>query len=285
MKDIGLESLIRLAVESDGLDDPSAASPRSQACLTMGRLDSLARAGLTPTPAEQRHLAQCRLCRARRDAFMAAERASRASAVRAWSWGPPRWALGAVVAAAAMAAVYFLQLSPELAVVTPQPPMERCATPFNAGQAACVPILLCHDPSIDDGEEPGLAHFRTVAEETCYVVALFRACDEGCSCLGWELFEWDAHGHTMAALSPDETLDIALSVADASPVGQLLLLASSGPPSDLPSTPDEAAQLLACLDEVSVSGCEDDDMSAYASAVQACLPESVTLVQQTFFSP
>ncbi|MGD8453395.1 MAG: hypothetical protein PVJ57_16405 [Phycisphaerae bacterium] len=285
MKDSGLENLIRLAVESDGPDDLAAASSRTPACLTMGRLGSLVRAGLTPTREEWRHLSRCRLCRARYEAFQIAENIARPQARSAWRLTRGRWVMGTAVAAAAMAAVYVLQLRYSVPDVQPRPVGERCVAPLNLDQAACVPILLCHDPEAEDGEDTGLARFRTVSEETCYVVALFRACDEGCRCLGWELFEWDSHGHTMAALSPDQTLEIALSLADASPVGQILVLASSGDPEDLPGSPDEAAQLLACLDDVATTGCTDEDMSAYASAVHACLPENVTLVQQTFFSP
>lgn len=151
------------------------------------------------------------------------------------------------------------------------------------GRLAPVSVSVCHEPSLVAEDARRIDHFQATSDAGCVVVAVFRAWDEACQCLNWRLHEWDEAGRTLAELDPDQLLDIALDVTGNPPVGQLLVLATSRTPGDLPATSDDAAALLQCLNEVAPPICSDGDVRSFASAVGECLPSSVMLVEETFF--
>jgi hypothetical protein len=258
-----LENLIRMALESAELDDLTAPTSHSSACLSMTRLELLAQTGLSPAGPERQHLARCRLCRDRFRAFVA----SRPLGQR---WVQPVRGLGLLRLTAAVAACLVLLL------YASHNRTHRPARPQH------VPISVCHEPVPASEGAPRIDHFATTSEEPCLVLAVFRAWDEACQCLNWQLYEWDAEGRTLAALEPHEWLEIARNVTGNPPVEQLLVFASSRHAGDLPATTDDAAALLQCLNDVAPPACAEDDVSVYASALRECLPASVTLVPKTF---
>ena len=168
-----------------------------------------------------------------------------------------------------------------------------------AAVAACLALLLVHTPS-SDSVAPAIAlridhcpstalvggertdRFEPSASEHCVVLALFRTYQEECRCLTWRVHEWE-DGRPLAELNPDRVLEIALDVTDAPPIEQLLVVAAARLPADLPADFEQAAELLECLNEMfPPTECQADE-SAYASAVRACLGDSVTIVPQSFF--
>lgn len=274
-----LENLIRHAMESVELDDPAAESPRGADCLSMARLDVTAGGGLPLTASERRHVARCGLCRGRYDAFAATAPASASARpqsrgrrlVRQWS-GP---------AAAAIAAGLVLAFGVPRGAETKTEAGRGVAALASVGLGG-VPVSVCYEPGQASAGAGRIDHFPATAEEPCLIVAVFRAWDETCQCLAWQLHEWDDEGRTLARLDPERPLDIAWNVTDDPPVEQLLVLASSRRPGDLPGYRDDAVELLECLNSKEPPALAHGGVSEYASAVSFCLPSNVTLVQQTF---
>lgn len=266
MNDRELQSLIRMAVESDGLDDLVASDPRSSACLRMSRLDSVARAGLPPTGSEKRHLAQCSICRARFRALAGAGRPVR------HPWLP--WAARASAIAAAACLVMIIYFSRGTGGPTERSipvPVVTVAEPVN--------LSVCNKPTA--GNEPN-DEFVATCDDQCAMVAVFRECDDTCECHDWQVHEWSMDGETLAIAEADDLVEIALDAADPKARGQLLVLAAPGQSEKLPTTPHDAENLLACLRENVPEFCDDEEFSAYAAAMQECLPTGVTLVGRTF---
>ena len=126
-----------------------------------------------------------------------------------------------------------------------------------------------------------MACFEPSTSERCSVLAIFRRWQHDCQCLVWQLYEWE-DGRPLAELSPEEISNIALDVTDAPPVEQLLVVAIARNPGDLPTSADQAGILLNCLDDVEPPAGAHAGVSAYATAVQQCLPEGVTVVPRPF---
>ena len=154
---------------------------------------------------------------------------------------------------------------------------------FASADFRVVPVSVCHEPGQASAGARRIDHFPATTEEPCLIVAVFRAWDETCQCLQWQLHEWDDEAKTRLRLDPEGPLDIAWNVTNDPPVEQLLVLASSRRPGDLPGYRDDAAELLECLNSKAPPAAARGDASAYASAVSSCLPPNVTLVEQTFF--
>lgn len=266
MNDRELQSLIRMTVESDSLDDLSAPSPRTSVCLRMSRLDTLARAGLPPTGVERRHLTECSICRARFRAFAGLGRLVR----KTWLL----WVARASALAAAACLVLIIYLSRGEVSPTARP------TPIPAlAVAEPVRLSVCNEPTLasnPDGE------FVATCDDKCELVAVFRECDDACDCLDWQVHEWSVDGETLAIAGADDLVEIALDETAPQTGGQLLVLAAPGHSEKLPTTPHDAANLLACLRDNVPEFCDDEEFSAYAAAMQECLPTGVTLVGRTF---
>lgn len=275
-----LEDLIRHAMESGELDDPVAESPRGADCLSMARLDVTGSGGLPLAESERRHVAGCGLCRGRYSAFGGSDLAARR--VRAEARGRRLMRQWSGPAAAAIAAGLLLAFGVLRGVETKTEAVRRVAA-LAPVDFRGIPVSVCHEPGQAIEGARRIDHFPATAEEPCLIVAVFRAWDETCQCLLWQLHEWDDEGKTRAQLDPEGPLDIAWNVTNDPPVEQLLVLASSRRPSDLPGYRDDAVELLECLNSKEPPAAAQGDLSEYASAVSSCLPSSVTLVQQTFF--
>lgn len=268
MNDRELQSLIRMAVESGGLDDPAASGPRTAACLRMTRLDTLARAGLPATGAEKRHLAECSLCRARFRALSATGRPVRHTRLP--------WVFRASAVAAAACLVLIIYLSRHHTIPAARPvsvPVVAAAT------VEPIHLSVCNGPAAASAEN---REFVARCDDQCALVAVYRECDESCGCHDWQMHKWNVDGDMLAIIEPDDLVEIALDETAPQAGGQLLVLAAPGQSHKLPRTPDDAEDLLACLRANVPELCDDEEFSAYAAAMQECLPSGVTLVGRTF---
>ncbi len=183
--------------------------------------------------------------------------------------GRPRRPLWRIAAPAAAAAALLLALLPTTAH---RPPSAAFASSFQIDYCPTVPRY--------DGVR--IDHFEPSSDEQCTVLAIFNTWENDCQCLAWQLYEWE-DGRSLAELSPNEIHKIAIDVTDAPPIEQLLVVAIAKNPSDLPSNERQASELLDCLNEVAPATEPYESAAAYASAVRACLPDSVTVVPQPFF--
>jgi hypothetical protein len=144
--------------------------------------------------------------------------------------------------------------------------------------------------------------FESSASEPVSAVAVLHTWHDDCQCLQWDVYEWE-NGRPLTSLSPHETHEIAVDVTGAPPVEQLVVLVVARDRSGLPADEEQAGQLLECLNDIAPPGesCEDayfaclrmedsypemcEGMVACApadSAVWACLPEGITVVQRPF---
>jgi len=186
---------------------------------------------------------------------------------------PVSWKLGWPAAAAA--AILLALLWPRGQTVPPKPVEPRLA----AGPQCAVEYW----PGTRQEDGVRVDCFEPSATEPCTVLAVFHSWQKDCQCLGWQLYEWE-DGRSLAELSPEEVRGITLEVTDAPPVEQLLVVAIAKDPSKLPHNEAQAAELLDCLHEVDPPAGTQESATAYASAVQACLPDGVTIVPHAFVS-
>ncbi|MFQ5805411.1 MAG: hypothetical protein ACE5I3_03050 [Phycisphaerae bacterium] len=177
------------------------------------------------------------------------------------------WQIG--LSAAAVAACVLLLLQQRLAPRAPQ-------------RAAAVSLEIDYCPGLALHDGVRIDHFEPTATEHYVVLAIFRCWHDECQCLAWRLHEWE-DGRTLAEIAPGEVLDIALDVTDAPPVEQLLLVAIAQHADDLPGSEADTYGLLDCLNEVTPPTNPCDSAAAYASAMQSCLPEGVTVIPRPFF--
>lgn len=124
---------------------------------------------------------------------------------------------------------------------------------------------------------------QPVADESSVVMAVMRVWNRECGCLIWQLHEWD-NGEVVGELAPGEPLDIPLPGDTTAPAEQVVMVAVAREPGRLPQHAEDTAELLDCLyrsypNDASAS---DQDTALYASSLQSCLPEGVTVVPQTF---
>lgn len=181
-----------------------------------------------------------------------------------------RWPFGHLAApAAAAAAAVLLALLPATEHRSP-----------NAAVASSFQIDYC--PTVPRYDGVRIDHFEPSSAERCTVLAIFNVWHNECQCLAWRLYEWE-DGRALADLTPDEIQSIVIDVTDVPPIEQLLVVAIAKDPRDLPSDEKQTGELLDCLNEVAPATEPREDAAAYASAVRACLPDSVTVVPQPFF--
>ena len=179
------------------------------------------------------------------------------------------WAGLAGAAAAACALPLLLRSSPRPVTVGP-------AVQYAA--ATALDIAYCPGERTEDGRR--VARFEPSAAQYCAVLAIFYTWHNGCRCLSWKLHEWD-DGSTVAEITPGQEPEITLDVTDTPAVEQVLLVAISDDPGDLPSSEEETCGLIDCLNEVTPSE-PASAAAAYASAVKSCLPASVRVVPRSF---
>lgn len=285
MSDRELEQLVRRALESELADEPAAPSPRCAECLSMGRLDVLARAHLSPTPAERRHLAVCGLCRRRYAAL--ANAAETSAGARGQRLVLAVGALGLLGTAASIALLIASRatLGPQAVPVAPAPRPEALVQtePQLSAQPVLTLLPVSYDVQPADPATRPDENFVAKCDDGCVVLAVFRGCSELCICDDWQVHRWDERGRTLAELDPDEAVEIALDVTGNPAIGQLLVLASPCPAAGTSPPSADMRALLECLNSVQPQECRDDGLAAYASAVRSCLPTAVTLVEQTIY--
>ena len=172
----------------------------------------------------------------------------------------PLWWFGA--SAAAAAALLLMLLSPSPAQ---HPDFE---------------IAYCPSAPRYDGVR--IDRFEPSSPQQCAVLAIFHSWQTDCQCLAWQLYHWE-DGRPLAEFTPDQVHDITIDVTDAPPLEQLLVVAIAKNARDLPSSEADAHDLLDCLNELAPPTNPRDSTTAYASAVRACLPNSVKVVPQSFF--
>jgi hypothetical protein len=182
--------------------------------------------------------------------------------------GRPRLPAWQLAVPAAAAALLLLALLPS----PPRQPSSAFASSFRIDYCPAVPPY--------DGVR--IDHFEPSSPEQCAVLAIFNTWEKECQCLAWHLYEWE-DGRALAELSPDEIRHIMIDVTDAPPIEQLLVVAIAKDPRDLPSNETQTYELLDCLNEVAPPTDPRESAAAYASAVRACLPDTVTIVPQPFF--
>lgn len=174
-----------------------------------------------------------------------------------------RWRLGVSAAAVAAAAALLLTLLPSSPAR--QPPFE---------------IAYCPSAPRYDGVR--IDRFEPSTPQQCAVLAIFHSWEKDCQCLAWQLYEWE-DGRPLAEFTPEQVHDITIDVTDAPPLEQLLVIAIAKNPRDLPSNEADTHDLLNCLNELAPPTDPRDSARVYASAVRACLPDSVKVVPQPFF--
>lgn len=131
---------------------------------------------------------------------------------------------------------------------------------------------------LTDGQR--VERFRAQSQEHCTIMVIMRIWARECQCLAWELHRWE-DGRPLEAIDPDEFVDIPLAISDAPPVQQLLIVAAARSSRGLPRLGEETDALMACLDRASLAA-HGEDSTLLASAVQACLPDGVTVVPRSF---
>ncbi len=147
----------------------------------------------------------------------------------------------------------------------------------------CAPGLeILHWPGDREDDGARIDCFEPTPSERCVVLAIFHAWQPDCQCLEWQLYKWE-DGRPLTELTPDEVRDITLDVTGAPPVEQLLVVVIAKDPRDLPGNDTQAFSLLDCLNDVEPATDAWESTTAYASAVQACLPASVRVVPRSFF--
>jgi len=269
-----LENLIEMVVEADRLDEPhlGAGDARdSAACLRFAMWDDIAAGRATLSNAERRHVLACRTCTARGRAFGLTVRAA------------PRRRLVLHAAGAALALAACLLIVVQIAgrsIFRQDQPGNVPRIIANAGgRAANVTVdYAAGDVGIDDRR---VDCFQPNVPEHSVILAVMRRWDEACECMVWKLHHWE-NGETATAAGPEAAPSIAMDVTDDAPVEQLLLVAVSRDPADLPDSAAEADALLECLNSSCPPLSPPDDALACASAVQSCLPAGVSVVPQTF---
>ncbi len=176
----------------------------------------------------------------------------------------------------------------------------RVGRPLSALAAAACLMVILSLPQTEDGARHGslvgidvrrmparlladgerVERFRAESREHCTIMVIMRTWARECQCLAWELHRWE-DGRPLEAIDPNEFVEIPLLIADAPPVQQLLVIAASREAHALPRLGEETDALMACLDRASL-GAHGEDSATLASAVQACLPDGVTVVPRTF---
>jgi hypothetical protein len=148
--------------------------------------------------------------------------------------------------------------------------------------ATAAPIEIDYCPGLPLHDGVRIDRFEPTTTEHCVVLAIFHTWQDECQCLAWQLHEWE-NGDALVEVTPGQELDIALDVTNAPPVEQLLLVAISRDPAQLPRTAEQTYELMDCLNEVTPPTDPCDSVAAYTSAVQACLAEGVRVVPRPFF--
>lgn len=262
MNDAKIESLIRSIAEIESLEQPTPQVRRSESCLGMSRLESLAAGSHSPSAVEQAHLDDCRVCDVRLRAFAGRAIETALGAPPAL----PRWAarLAPLAAAACLAMLLTLETGVESEAI-----------------GGIIPVHIEHTVLAARDDERCEASFSNTADQNCVVLAVFRMWDAACQCGQWQLYDW-GKGAAVARALAGTPLNIAIDVTDMPSVEQFLVVALAHDAADLPHGESETEALLACLNSSPLETEIPEDITGYASALESCLPPGVTVVSHAF---
>lgn len=136
-----------------------------------------------------------------------------------------------------------------------------------------VGVRVCSAPLAQPrGDRSASYRVQPTVNEACDVFALLRTWSSDCGCLTWEVHRFD-DGQTITHAARGEAVDIA-----GSETAEVVVLAVSRDRGVLPSRGDEAAAVLACLDENSRDSMVAPSATSSATIAASCLPRGVTIV-------
>lgn len=157
------------------------------------------------------------------------------------------------------------------------PPSSRPPLSMLAGAARPFDIAVCPVEPARNGVRNG-----STDDGIYKVVAIFQTWRKECECHAWQLYEWE-DDRSFAEMSPEQIHEIALDVTGAPPLEQLLCVAIAHNSADFPLCVPESCELVECLNEVNPSEDSRESAAEYATAVRACLPDTVRVVPQSFY--
>lgn len=115
-------------------------------------------------------------------------------------------------------------------------------------------------------------------DEASFAVLFFRTWSAECGCELWNVHE-PTEGEVLVPLPVGESGTIAVRLADR-PIGDMVFLAVARQRDTLPTNPDDAHDLLHCLNISSFDHAEEPGSAALACAVERCMPEEVAVITQ-----
>jgi hypothetical protein len=153
---------------------------------------------------------------------------------------------------------------------------ERKPRPVRAASG----VNICHLADETRVERVAVDPVVRGSADSAWLLALVRSWNVDCQCLLWELHRF-ADGGALADVRPGDSLSLDLNVAQSPAVEQVLVLAVADDRSRLAgATSADAVELLNCLNSRDIAATGEHDTAGYASAVQSCLPQGVTVVSR-----
>lgn len=147
----------------------------------------------------------------------------------------------------------------------------------DAGEAG---VNICHLPGETRVERVSIGNLVRENSDPAWLLALVRSWNVDCQCLLWDVHKF-ADGGSLADVRPGESLSLDLHAAQSPAVEQVLVLAVAEDRGRLAgATAEDAVELLNCLNSRDIAAAGEHDSASYASAVQSCLPQGVTVVSR-----
>lgn len=245
--------LVRIAVEAESFDDSQANDPRTPSCLSMGRIETIAKE-VEITAAERDHLTSCDLCSGRLRAFKRLAERFGATAAHPTRKATRAWNIGLTTAAlAAVIALFVL------------PWQLWFSTDFG------IEISSLHRVARSEGRV--VREFGISSTRPSFAVVVFRTWDRIERRLDWVPPGWkDGDPRTQLTEAP---VLAAIDVTEDPPVEQAIVVAASKSRSVLPESEEGIKQLFACLRQQIPPAASDDAPSPdYTAALRHCLPDT-----------
>jgi hypothetical protein len=141
-------------------------------------------------------------------------------------------------------------------------------------------VDICHLSDETRAERVAVDPIVRESADPAWLLALVRSWNVDCQCLLWDVHRF-ADGGALKNVRPGESLSLDLNVSQSPAVEQVLVLAVAPDRGRLVgATAGDAAELLNCLNSRDLAAADEHDSGSYASAVQSCLPQGVTVVSR-----
>jgi hypothetical protein len=141
-------------------------------------------------------------------------------------------------------------------------------------------VNICHVPGETRVERVSIDHLVRENSDPAWLLALVRSWNVDCQCLLWDVHTF-ADGGALADVRPGESLSLDLHAAQSPSVEQVLVLAVAEDRGRLAgATAEDAVELLNCLNSRDIVATGEHDSASYASAVQSCLPQGITVISR-----